>query len=75
MTRDRQNREKIITWKMNATGEDGTETARYADALAALINKALPVRPQGTVLTIRRRALAGQVSTTPGYWAATSLPG
>ena len=70
VTRDRQNREKMIAWKMNATGEDETETARYADALAALVEKALPVRPPGTVLTIPPQGAAGQGSTTPGCWPA-----
>ena len=67
-TRDRQNREKIITWKMSATGEDETETARYADALAALVEKALSVRPPGTVLTI-----PPQGASWPGQYYARLL--
>ena len=53
---------------MSATGEDETETARYADALAALVEKALPVRPPGTVLTI-----PPQGASWPGQYYARLL--
>ena len=68
VTRDRGSRDKIVAWKMSTTGEDETETARYADALAALIAKALPVRPSGCILTI-----PPQGASWPGQYYARLL--
>jgi pyrimidine operon attenuation protein/uracil phosphoribosyltransferase len=67
VTRDKANRAKIIGWKLS-TLEDEGQTATYADELAALIEKAIPVRPSGCVLTI-----PPQGASWPGTYYARLL--
>ena len=69
VTRDDENRRRIIAWK-TAAREDPAETAAFADELAALVDQALPIRPAGCVLTI-----PPQGASYPGTYYARLLAG
>ncbi len=67
VSRDKAARQRILAWKLSSF-EDEAQTAAYADALAGLIAKAIPVRPAGTVLTI-----PPQGASWPGTYYARLL--
>jgi hypothetical protein len=67
VSRDKATRQQILAWKANPEEDEG-QTAAFADVLAALIHKALPVRPSGCVLTI-----PPQGASWPGMYYARLL--
>ena len=67
VTRDKESRRRILAWKLSGQ-ENSTETAALADDLAALIVKAVPVRPSGCVVTI-----PPQGASWPGQYYARLL--
>jgi hypothetical protein len=67
VSRDKANRARLLAWKLSSE-EDPAVTAALADELAALVEKALPVRPSGCVLTI-----PPQGASWPGQYFARLL--